>query len=98
MSSQQSHELKTHPQVFQRLWDHVKRHEVRKTDCDFQLGDELVLQEYDINESAVEGHRYSGRQIRADVTYISMPGTAGLPADVCVMSIEETSRGGGEDD
>lgn len=97
VAGRQSHYLKAHPEPFQRLWDRVKRHEIRKTDRDFQLGDELVLQEYDESSSAIEGHRYTGRQIRADVTYVSMPGTWGLPDGVCVMSIEETERGGDDD-
>jgi hypothetical protein len=87
--SKQVHGLKTWPASFQRMWDRVKTHEVRKVDRDYQVGDELYLKEYDPWDA---GGRYSGRTIRVLVTYISMPGTWDLPANVCVMSVRELER------
>jgi hypothetical protein len=43
------HELKTWPQYFQRVKDGSKTFEVRKNDRGFQLGDSVVLREWDPN-------------------------------------------------
>lgn len=82
------HELKCHPVEFQRTDAGIKRHEVRKTDRDYQIGDTLHLHEWDPKRAAFSGSRYTGNEIYVRVLYISMPGTWGLPIDVCVMSIE----------
>jgi Domain of unknown function (DUF3850) len=41
------HELKTHPQYFQAVLDGKKTFEVRLNDRNYQVGDELLLKEYD---------------------------------------------------
>lgn len=85
------HTLKCEPEPFARICSGVKRHEVRKPDRDYQVGDVLLLLEFDPNK--VGEARYSGNEILMRVTYISMPGTWGLPDDVCVMSIRELAEG-----
>jgi|TARA_Y100000310_G_scaffold298310_1_gene332146 hypothetical protein len=42
-----THELKTEPKYFGRLVSGDKTFEIRKNDRDFQVGDELILKEYD---------------------------------------------------
>lgn len=44
------HELKVHPKYFNRLVSGQKSFEIRKNDRDFQIGDILVLKEYDPEE------------------------------------------------
>lgn len=78
-----THDLKTWPDSFKAILDGVKRYEVRKADRDFKVRDTLCLQEW-FPETAT----YSGRRILALVTYMSEPGSFGLPSDLCVMSIE----------
>lgn len=88
------HHLKTWPGPFQAILDGRKRHEIRKADRDFQTGDTLVLQEWDPKfppqpyVGSVPG-AYTGRSVRVRVTYLTAPGQWGLPADLCVMSVEK---------
>jgi hypothetical protein len=76
------HQLKTWPEPFQALVDGSKVHEIRRADRDFKEGDVLLLREWD--QSA---DMYSGRVAVARVGHISTPGSWGLPADLCVMSL-----------
>ena len=92
------HELKCHPVEFQRTDAGIKRHEIRETNRDFQLGDILHLREWDPNLAPMSSG-YTGNEIYVRVLYISMPGTWGLPIEICVMTIEvidepETVNGG----
>jgi len=77
-----THRLKTWPEPFQALWDGRKHHEIRRADRDFRQGDWLELREWDPGTET-----YTGRIAHARVTYLSMAGTWGLPADLLVMSV-----------
>lgn len=77
-----THVLKTWPKPFSAILTFHKRHEVRRADRDFQVGDLLHLREYN-----PETQQYTGRECSCRVNYITRPGTFGLPADLCVMSI-----------
>lgn len=61
---------------------HPKKHEVRRADRDYRVGDILHLREWNPDTQT-----YTGRQAWFDVTHITAPGTFGLPPDLCVMSI-----------
>ncbi len=76
------HQLKTHPEPFAAIEIGVKRHEIRKNDRDFQVGDILILKEW-LPTSEV----YTGKQIIAEVAYITRGGQWGLPKMLCVMTI-----------
>lgn len=80
------HELKTWPEPFESVLAGAKRHEVRKFDRDYQVGDTLYLREW---LPGAQGG-YTGREIRCRVTCVTKPGTWGLPDDIGVMSIETT--------
>lgn len=77
------HELKCHPQEFAAMANGAKGHEVRRFDQDFQTGDWLLLREWDPETGC-----YSGQQMFREITYITPPGSFGLPADVNVMSVK----------
>lgn len=77
-----SHDLKTWPESFRATLLGHKKHEIRKADRNFKVGDELHLEEWD-----PETETYTGRTLRMYVSYLSSPGTWGLPKDVCVMSL-----------
>lgn len=81
------HTLKCWPEYFYVVWDGDKRHEIRKADRPYAVGDKLQLREYD-----PDTQRYSGRWVQVLVTYLTAAGTWGLPADLCVMSIEVRER------
>lgn len=92
------HDLKIWPEPFAALLAGTKHHEVRKDDRGFAVGHVLHLREYEPQREWTEdGHRihpsstydgYTGRSFRAKVTHITAGGQFGLPADLCVMSIE----------
>ncbi len=76
------HELKTWHEPFQAIASGKKRHEIRKTDRSFNIGDTLLLREWD-----PEAREYTGSHQVVEVTHITRGGEWGLPADICVMSI-----------
>ena len=57
------HELKTYPKYFQETIEGNKLFEIRKNDRNFQVGDVLLLKEWD-------NIKYTGREVGAMVTYI----------------------------
>jgi hypothetical protein len=92
-----THELRTWPGPFECLLDGTKRHEVRKNDRDFHVGDVLRLREWDPNREGHDSEKYTGRELWARVSYLTEPGTWGIPADVCVMSVEILASSDGHD-
>lgn len=66
------HELKTWPRHFQAIWDEKKQFEMRNADRDFQVGDFLLLREWEPSLMyGVTGQgKYTGRQVLVRVTYI----------------------------
>lgn len=80
----QWHALKTWPAPFELVALGAKRHEVRRFDRAFLVGDVLLLREW----NPLSGD-YTGRRCVAEVTCITPPGTFGLPAEIGVMSIEK---------
>lgn len=75
------HNLKCWPGPFLDMWEFNKDHEIRKADRDFQVGDTVAIREF-----VPEENRYTGRVMEKRISYISRPGTWGLPSDICVMS------------
>lgn len=59
-----NHELKIQPQYFEAVANRTKQFEIRFNDRGFQVGDVLILREYDNGE-------YTGRSLSADVIYIT---------------------------
>ncbi len=84
------HELKTWPEPFQAAWVGDKTFEIRNNDRGFKLRDEVILVEWDPATK-----EYSGREIVGIIRYITPSGFYGLPAGVCVFSIEVTEKNEG---
>lgn len=82
------HYFKTHPEPFEAVLLGNKRHEVRRDDRAVRprVGDLLVLQEWRPTAGTKEGD-YTGREIKKRVTYVTDPGTWGIPDGLYVMSI-----------
>lgn len=84
------HQLKTWPSYFGQIENNEKLFEVRKNDRDFQVGDLLILQEYDPWHK-----KYTGAEIYCEVSSV----LSGLPVDdpvffgisqgYCVMGIKK---------
>lgn len=91
-----THELKCWPEPFAAVVAGTKRHEVRRADRDFKVGDVLQLREWDPGIDQGMSYQlgteppprgYTGRSAEVRITYVSAAGTWGLPADLCVLSI-----------
>lgn len=83
----QIHYFKTHPEPFNASAVGIKTHDIRKDDRATRPrpGDLVVLQEWE-PVLGTDGGDYTGRDLRRRVTYVSEPGTWGLPKDLYVMS------------
>lgn len=60
------HELKVWPEFFHHIQNREKPFEIRKNDRDFQVGDRVLLQEYDPEEKI-----YTGLEQLAEITYMT---------------------------
>lgn len=60
-----THHLKCWPEYFDAVYHNIKSFEVRRNDRNYQVGDILVLQEYDPDVD-----EYTGRETRLRATYI----------------------------
>jgi hypothetical protein len=83
-----THKVKSWPHLFEAIRSGEKKHELRKHDRDYRVGDTMVLQEFD---PAVGS--YSGREVEAVITYITSAkepcalSDAGLVQGFCILSI-----------
>ncbi len=78
-----THELKTWPKSFEAMWAGLKRYELRRNDRPFDLMDTLRLREWDPDTG-----KYSGRQILAEVVYITHAGDfPGLEAGFVILGL-----------
>lgn len=85
--SVQVHELKTWPGFFQSVWDGDKRAELRKDDRGFEVGDFLVLREYDPVTA-----EYSGRRFLAEISHIVRESQFGLAPGFAMLSLYRHRR------
>lgn len=63
------HELKCHPKYFERVLNGSKPFEIRKNDRDFQVGDVILLKEYDPEHGWPDHGSYN--TIEKRITYIT---------------------------
>ncbi|NNV04637.1 DUF3850 domain-containing protein [Brevibacillus sp. MCWH] len=61
-----THKLKIYPEFFKEVCSGKKTFEIRKNDRGFQVGDILLLQEFN-----PETNSYTGRVVERKVTYIT---------------------------
>lgn len=77
------HTLKCHPAPFAASRSGAKPYEVRVFDRPYAVGDTIDLCEWDPETSD-----YTGDSMRLRVTYITTPGTWGLPPGVGILGVE----------
>ncbi|RYU82804.1 ASCH/PUA domain-containing protein [Hymenobacter persicinus] len=75
-----THELKTWPACFAAVEAGVKPFDVRENDRHFQVGDALLLREYE-----PEREQYSGRTTLRWISYVLPGGTFGVEPGWCVL-------------
>ncbi|MDT1958956.1 ASCH/PUA domain-containing protein [Carnobacterium divergens] len=64
--NRRTHTLKTEPSYFEAVLNGSKKFEIRKNDRNYQVGDFLLLQEWDPKESM-----YTGRSVLVKIIYMS---------------------------
>ena len=77
-----THCLKTLPEFYEAVISGDKTFEFRENDRNFQIGDKLILQEY--NKST---RQYLGRESWFQVTYV-LKGFTGIIDGYCVLGIK----------
>lgn len=65
MTLAKTHSLKSWPNFFEKIREGVKTFEIRRDDRDFQIGDLLQLQEYDMSREL-----YSGNFLTMRISYL----------------------------
>lgn len=82
------HDVKSWSHFFQAIKSGAKLHDLRKNDRNYNVGDILLLHEYDF----ING-RYTGDNIKAEITYMTdnrVPcafSSAVLDAGYCILSL-----------
>ena len=75
------HELKTYPHYFKQSLDGNKPFEIRLNDRNFQVGDIVILKEWD-------NIKYSGRELRGVIKYIIDDRFIGIAKGYVAFSLE----------
>lgn len=81
-----THALKTWLSEFAEMIDGTMTFQFRKDDRNYEVGDVLVLREWDPNVNQCVGC-YTGRQASFRVTHFLVGGMFGVPTDHIVMSV-----------
>lgn len=76
------HELKCWPELFEPLSEGIKTFEVRKDDRGYEVGDALILKEWD-----PEKKEYTGDGVLARVNYILPGGQFGVEEGFVIMAV-----------
>jgi hypothetical protein len=82
MAVRKTHKLKVWKEYYQDLYEKRKTWEMRQNDRDYQVGDDLLLEEYDKDKM-----EYTGNFVTLNVTYILHGPVFGLKKGYCVMSL-----------
>jgi hypothetical protein len=92
-----THDIKSWPGTWEAAASCARKHEIRTADRPFKAGDDVILREFvpEVTEHGVVRDEngkicgtFTGRQILRKITYVTAPGSFGLPADICVFSME----------
>jgi|GEM_PF-720250 len=93
------HELKILPQYFKAVQDGSKTFEFRKDDRDFEVGDTLILKEWDYDliykteygEESWGNPHYTGRSIKKEISYILRGGLPGcrVRKGLAILGLEQ---------
>lgn len=81
------HELKCHKAAFEAMLTGAKPFEFRKDDRGFEVGDILVIKEWE-QSTAPSWTGFTGRETLREVTYI-LRGNFGMPAGYVCMGVRE---------
>ena len=90
-----THELKILTEYFFAVEDGTKTFELRKDDRNFQVGDTLILKEWNMGETDSTGSEkiviheqgYTGREIKKEISYILKGGQYGLRKGYVILAL-----------
>lgn len=71
---------------FDDVWNGKKKFELRKNDCDYQVGDKIVLKEYDPKHD-----EYIGKRISAHIIYV-LENYVGLEKGYCILGLDRIEK------
>jgi len=80
------HQLKTHPQYFQAVRAGTKKFEFRKNDRNFEVGDRVILKEYNPKTK-----RYTNQMLQIQITYV-LKDYDGIEDGYCIFSFDRVSE------
>ena len=82
------HYKKILPQYFNDVVNGNKPFELRLNNCNYEVGDRLVLKEFKpkINEE------YTGREISKEITYVFKGGQFGIDKDYCILGLKQDNK------
>lgn len=84
------HNKKLIQPYFDDVWNGRKTFEIRKNDCDYQVGDIIILREFD-----KKTNKYTGDWIMTKIIY-KIDNFVGIEQGYCVLGIKVLERGVGE--
>jgi hypothetical protein len=82
-----THDIKILPQYFERIQSGQKMFEVRKNDRDYQVGDELILDEWD-----PIAEQYTERLMTMHISYVLYGGQCGIAEGYCVLGLMHSGQ------
>jgi hypothetical protein len=82
MDGRMTHALKTWPEYFKLIENGSKNFELREADRPFEVGDKIILQEYDPDNKC-----YTGNEIEKRINYILYGPSFGLKKGHCIISL-----------
>lgn len=85
-----THNKKLIQPYFDDVWNGNKTFEIRKNDCDYQVGDLLILREFDKKTD-----KYTGDWIMTKIIY-KIENFVGIEEGYCILEIKVLERGGDE--
>lgn len=85
-----THALKVWPEYFEAIKKGEKTFDIRKEDRPFAVGDNVILQEYDPEDS---NGLYTGRELSFEIGYIlrDVP-KWGLKPGHCILQLKELTK------
>ena len=83
-AQRQTHELKTWPSCFAAVKAGNKPFDVRENDRNFQVGDQLILREFE-----PESEQYTGQAVTRWVSYVLQGGAFGVQDNWCVLGFSD---------
>lgn len=81
------HFLKCWPEYYRAIIEEEKTFEIRKNDRGYNVGDLLILREYDPTVTGKDKDKYTGRSVAVLVRYV-FKGFEGLNPEFVCMSID----------